>query len=206
MSKPASIPSTVWTWPLARFRDALAGQEAVPSCGATAAVGASLALALITMALAKSQARNPSEALARLLEQARSLQPVLDAHADRDMRAFGRFIDDLPRTTPEDAQRQADVRQMTEGAYRAATDALRALELARAALPLAAKGLRCDLLAGGLMLQANLRALLLNVTEDLPLLSDPTVAATFETAAGDLARRAEQVLADLLRGPPAASG
>ncbi|WP_426199566.1 cyclodeaminase/cyclohydrolase family protein [Pseudomonas sp. DC3200b2] len=206
MSKPASIPSTVWAWPLARFRDALAGQEAVPSCGATAAVGASLALALITMALAKSLERQPSEALARLLEQARSLQPTLDAHADRDMRAFGRFIDDLPHTTPEDALRQADVRRMTEGACHAAADTLRALELARTALPLAAKGLRCDLLAGGLMLHANLRALLLNVTEDLPLLADPAAAAAFEAAARNLGRQAEQALADLMQGPQAASG
>lgn len=206
MSKLASTPATVWAWPLARFRDALAGQEAVPSCGATAAVGASLALALITMALAKSLERQPTEALAQLLEQARSLQPVLDTHADRDMRAFGRFIDDLPHTAPEDAQRQADVRHMTEGAYAAAADALRGLELARDALPLAAKGLRCDLLAGGLMLQANLRALLLNVTEDLPLLTDPAAAAALEAAAQALGRRAEQAVADLMQGPPAASG
>lgn len=193
--------SSVWAWPLAEFRDALAGQAPVPSCGATAAVCGNLGLALVTMALAKTQARHPAPELAAVLSQAQALMPQLAAHADADMRAFGRFIEDLPSTEPDDAQRQADVTRMTEGARRAAEDAQQALELAVAAVPLAAQGLRCDVLAGGQMIYASVHALLLNLAEDLPLLSDKAAAQGFETARAGLAQRGESALAALLGTP-----
>ncbi|WP_263263312.1 cyclodeaminase/cyclohydrolase family protein [Pseudomonas sp. RIT-PI-S] len=192
--------SSVWAWPLARFRDALAGLEPVPSCGATAAVCGDLGLALVSMALGKSQARQPSPERARLLTEAQELLPVLAAHADRDMRAFGRFIKDLPHTEPDDALRQHDVARMTEGARRAAEDAQQALELAVAALPVTDAGLRCDVLAGGQLIHASVQALLLNVAEDLPLLSDPAASATFEAARTALAQRAEAALKTLQAG------
>lgn len=194
-------PSSVWAWPLAEFRDALAGQAPVPSCGATAAVCGNLGLALVTMALGKSQSRHPSPQLAGLLNQAQALMPRLGAHADADMRAFGRFIDDLPRTEPDDAQRQADVTRMTEGARRAAEDAQQALELAVAAAPLAAEGLRCDVLAGGQMIYASVQALLLNLAEDLPLLTDQAAAQAFKGAQAALSKRARTAVEALLDIP-----
>lgn len=194
-------PSSIWAWPLAEFRDALAGQAAVPSCGATAAVCGNLGLALVTMALGKSQSRHPSARLAALLHQAKALMPRLGAHADADMRAFGRFIEDLPRTEPDDAQRQADVTRMTEGARRAAEDAQQALELAAAAAPLAAEGLRCDVLAGGQMIYASVQALLLNLAEDLPLLTDQAAAQAFEGARAALSERARTAVEALLGIP-----
>lgn len=185
---------SVWTWPLGQFRDALAGHAPVPSCGATAAVCGTLGLALLTMALSKSQAREPHHDRAALLAQAQGLLPRLAAHADSDMRAFGRFIADLPRTEPEDALRQADVARMTEGARQAAQDGLLALELAVAALPTTEAGLRCDVLAGGRLIHASVQALLLNVGEDLPLLSDQAAAKAFENARDAIAQRAEAAL------------
>jgi formiminotetrahydrofolate cyclodeaminase len=146
------------------------------------------------MALSKSQGRNPTDQGAALLAQAQALVPRLAAHADADMRAFGRFIEDLAHTAPEDAQRQADVLRMTEGARQAAEDALEALELAVAALPASEPGLRCDVLAGGQLIHASLQALLLNLQEDLPLLSDAEAAQAFEQARALLAQRAEAAL------------
>lgn len=189
---------SVWAWPLADFKDALAGEAPVPSCGATAAVCGSLGLALVTMALGKTQARHPCAELAAVLSQAQALMPRLTAHADADMRAFGRFIEDLPSTEPDDAQRQADVARMTEGARRAAEDAQQALELAVAAAPLVAQGLRCDVLAGGQMIYASVQALLLNLAEDLPLLIDQTAAQGFEAARAELVQRGEIALEALL--------
>lgn len=190
----AAPPVSVWSWPMAAFRDALAGEAPVPSCGATAAVCANLGLALVTMALGKSQARAFSTEADALLAACRELLPPLALHADHDMRAFGRFIDDLPRTEPEDALRQQDVTRMTEGARAAAESALAALEFAVAALPLTQPGLRCDVLAGGQIIHACVQALLLNVAEDLPLLTDIAQAQGFEQARMDLARRAEAAL------------
>ncbi|WP_225774274.1 cyclodeaminase/cyclohydrolase family protein [Pseudomonas sp. Marseille-Q5115] len=183
--------SSVWAWPLARFRDALAGLEPVPSCGATAAVCGNLGLALIVMALGKSQAREAHPARETLLAEARALLPVLAAHADGDMRDFGRFIEDLPHTEPEDAQRQRDLAVLVNRTHQAAQDAQRALELAVTALPLATPSLRCDVRAGGLMLHASVHALLLNLAEDAPLLQDPGRTDQYEAQRAAIGNRAD---------------
>lgn len=183
--------SSVWAWPLARFRDALAGLEPVPSCGATAAVCGDLGLALIVMALGKSQAREAHPGRQVLLVEARRLLPVLAAHADGDMRDFGRFIEDLPHTEPEDAQRQQDIAVLVKRTHQAAEDVHKALDLAVAALPLTATGLRCDIRAGGLMLHASVHALLLNLAEDAALLQDHGTAQHFEARRKALEQRAD---------------
>jgi formiminotetrahydrofolate cyclodeaminase len=188
---------TVWAWSLSRFRDALAGSEPVPSCGATAAVCGDLGLALVIMAVSKSQVRAPTPEGTAVLAQLQALLPVLAAHADHDMRAFGRFIEDLPHTGPQDAQRQRDVRRMSEGACQAATDAQQALDLAVAALPHAASGLRCDVTAGGLMLHASVQALLLNIAEDLPLLEDADAAKALDAQRRAVSQRASAALQGL---------
>lgn len=183
--------SSVWAWPLARFRDALAGLEPVPSCGATAAVCGDLGLALIVMALGKSQAREAHPARESLLTEARALLPVLAAQADGDMRDFGRFIEDLPHTEPDDARRQQDIAAVVARACEAAETALAALELALTALPLATPSLRCDVRAGGLMLHASVHALLLNLAEDAPLLKDQGRAEHYEAQRATFERRAD---------------
>jgi len=183
--------SSVWAWPLGRFRDALAGLEPVPSCGATAAVCGDLGLALVVMALGKSQAREPEAGRDALLTQARALLPVLAAHADGDMREFGRFIEDLPHTEPDDTQRQRDIAVLVNRAQRAAEDAQQALDLAVAALPQAVPSLRCDIRAGGLILHASVHALLLNLAEDLALLKDRHSAEHHEAQRAALEQRAD---------------
>lgn len=181
---------TVWAWPLARFRDALAGLEPVPSCGATAAVCGDLGLALVAMALGKSHERQGTSQTRALLDDARRRLPQLAAHADQDMRAFGRFIRALPHTSAQSPDRQQAVRRMTEGACQAAEDAQQALELAVAALPHVAAGLQCDVRAGGLILHASVQALLLNVAEDLPLLKDAALCEVIRAQHGALSQRA----------------
>lgn len=190
---------TVWAWPLARFRDALAGLEPVPGCGATAAVCGDLGLALVAMALGKSHERQGTPQTHALLDDARCRLPQLAAHADQDMRAFGRFIQALPHTCAQAPDRQQAVRRMTEGACQAAADAQQALELAVTALPHVAAGLQCDVRAGGMLLHASVQALLLNVAEDLPLLSDTALRDGIRAQHEVLSQRAAAAMSALCR-------
>ncbi|GAB2788410.1 hypothetical protein GCM10027040_13290 [Halomonas shantousis] len=173
-----STSSSVWSMPLAEFRDAIVSRAA-PGCGAAAAAAADVGLALVMKGLRISQTRQHDARRTVLAEQAQALLHTLGRHADQDMAAFEDYLNatQLPRDSR--AQQQERDRAVAEAAVRinaiplaTAETCLEALTLATEALPLTVASLRSDVVAGGFLLHAGLSAVLLNVDANLASLDD----------------------------------
>ncbi|MBS7455743.1 cyclodeaminase/cyclohydrolase family protein [Coralloluteibacterium stylophorae] len=165
----------IWGQGLDGFRAAVAGDAPTPGCGAVAAVAADLGLALVIKALRISDRHGADASRGRLAGHAQTLLERLGAYADEDVRAFARHLraDDADVTGAEgQAHRNACAVPLAT-----AHACLEGLGLALAAWPLCAAALRSDVHAGALLLDAGLRAVLVNVEADAPALQDARARA-----------------------------
>lgn len=171
-------PDSLWGSTVADFRDAILSHSA-PGCGATAAVSADLGLALVLKGLKVSQARGQDAGRVALLERGDALLGELAGFVDRDAVALENYLEaaHLPHHDAAASSRRqralnAAAAEANEVPLEAARACLAALKLAVSALPLAARDLRSDIVAGGFLLHSGLSSILLNIDANLPGLED----------------------------------
>lgn len=188
---------SLWQLSLSEFRDQVASKQPTPSCGAAAAVGASLGLALIQMAIRLGIDRQRSEH-DELLQQSEPLQRQLMASADEDARAFGDFIE----ADSDEARRQA-ARDSIAVPLATAHACRAALRLAERTKPLVKESIRPDVVAGALMIHAAMDAVLLNVNANLALIPDEAERVDLSNSRDRLRAEANQIWLSLQRAEPA---
>lgn len=103
------MSDSIWTAPLATFRDRVAGLDPVPAGVSAAAVTATLGLALATKVLEIASKRKDfsgdRELAAGLLHQARNKSQILVQLAEEDIVVFRRYLDALRRKESIDEAR-----------------------------------------------------------------------------------------------------
>jgi len=197
------MKSSLWELQLSEFCECTASADPTPGGGSVAMVGATLGLGLVIMALEISLNKEkdlPRASMTRaLVERARQLLSELRRHADEDIIAFQRYMEALRLPKEGDEQkafRQKSISEAVEHAtrtpLRAAQDTLKGIEVAVAAVELTAKNVISDVGAGVAMMEAGLRGVLLNVTINLPYLSDQSLVEEFSTQKRDCQRLATE--------------
>jgi formiminotetrahydrofolate cyclodeaminase len=160
---------SVWTQRLDDFREATAGRQPTPGCGAAAAVTADVGLALVVKGLRISEAHSSEPHRHELLQAAEALLGRAGVFADHDMQAFNDYLS-AAREGLE--QKQAAARQACAVPLALAHCCIEALELAIAAWPCTAANVQSDIQAGAILIHAGLSAALINVDADMASLED----------------------------------
>jgi formiminotetrahydrofolate cyclodeaminase len=192
---------------IASFLRDLAARQAAPGGGATAALHAAQAAALIAMVARYSDGpRYDAGVVTRVLSAADPLAAEALGLAEADGIAFGKVTDayQLPRGSAEEkAARSAAIALALGGAARPQADLValcaRLAGLAADLLPTANRNLIGDLLAAAASIQAAAQVARVNIETSLPAIrgADPALAAELATVAGDAAGvigRASEVL------------
>lgn len=178
---------SLWRWPLASFRDALASDSPTPGGGSAAMVSATLGLGLVVMALRVTANKSADRAfLDTLILSGERLLRDLSDHADADVAVFDCYMAalKLPKATEaETAARRAALQEATVAAteipLNAAQTALEAIDLAAQAAPLAATRIVSDVGAGAAMLRGAVEAVLYAVDVNLRGLDDARKRADY---------------------------
>jgi len=200
------------------FLRQLAARTSAPGGGATAALHAAQAAALIAMVARFSDGpRSDAEVVERVLPAADALMDEALGLAEADGAAFGKVIEAyrLPRQTPDEQQaRSGAIAQALAGAARPPADLLvlsaRLIALAEELLPTANRNLIGDLLAATASARAaaeisrvNIEANLSGLHDSLPAQSGTTeqeltvaLIAAVSSAAGIIVR-AEHLAAEV---------
>jgi methenyltetrahydrofolate cyclohydrolase len=149
----------------------------------TAALGAASIQKAVTVSLKKSAAdfvRHQS--LLDLSYRVSALMASLSELADADSLVFQRYLSAcaLPRNTENEKALRRTAREdglvrATEVPLEAAAEMARGLEFAEAAASLVDIHVRSEVLAGGVLLQASIESVLLNVDANLTGISDETI-------------------------------
>ncbi|EJN34699.1 methenyl tetrahydrofolate cyclohydrolase [Pseudomonas sp. GM78] len=184
---------SIWLTSLESFRNRIAADTPVPSCGATSCVCASFGLALLLMALRKSDTRHLEDQREKNIHEVEQLMDVMKAHADNDVRAFSAYIEE-PLSDAQGHSQQRTL-EVTLGALAAARGCLQGIELAQCGLPCVKPSLQCDVVAAVLILHASLSALLLNVDSDVDQIVPSARRAELAQDRRDLQQKADEALA-----------
>lgn len=174
--------SSIWSMTLAAFRDATAANSSTPSCGAAAAVSATMGSALILMALRISESKSAAPGRSELIKRVEQQMAKLGTYADADVKAFERYMD--AARLPEHSSIQAEEREQevqdavveaTQVPLETAETCLELLRLAEEGVSFTSENVLSDILSGSLLLQGGLSAVLLNVDADAKMLEEGTV-------------------------------
>ncbi len=191
----------VWEQTLDHFRDALAHRP-MPGCGAAASVTAALGVALILKGLHLSQQHETSEARRTLIGEGERLKEQLGPLADEDIAAFEGLMAafQMPQDTEhEKAGRHRAIQQAAATAVDVplATARLcqKALSLGERAGEYSEKQFASDTQAGGELLAAALRSVLLNVEANIDLLGSEAEKRRVQAAHDELKEQAAVLLA-----------
>jgi formiminotetrahydrofolate cyclodeaminase len=154
---------SIWSDTLAEFRDKAGGTDPVPAGVSISAVTASLALSLIAKVLRIKRADTT------LLDAVKLESKRLAQLADRDIRAFERYMDCVRSKQPKDDAMREAIRVPMD----AARSAMRGIELCREATAVFSTGLTAaDLGAAACLLRGAAQAMLLGVESNLTHLPD----------------------------------
>lgn len=186
------------------FLDALASKEPVPGGGSTAALGGSLAAALVSMVcnltLGKEGYEQAQERLTEILQQAEALRRELPQLLEADAAGYGKVMAAyrLPRKTDEQKQaRQAAIQlALVEAVEVPLQIADRCAQVLKLALPAAELGNRwaiSDAAAGALLAEASLRAALLNVYVNMASITDRAYVDSLRSKVAELTQDSEAI-------------
>ncbi|HEX4353123.1 MAG TPA: cyclodeaminase/cyclohydrolase family protein [Polyangiales bacterium] len=199
------MSSSLWDWTLAQTRDATASASPTPGGGSIAAISGTFGLSLVVMALEITNKKAPSDTLASLLAEGRSLLDRLSAHADRDVELFERYLRAvrLPKATEsESAARDSALSvatlEATEAPLMAAADQLSALSYAEPAVAAIQANVRSDVYAGADILLGAVHASLRNVDINLPHVSDEKQRAVISARADEIAAQSRALHARIV--------
>ncbi|RUR33110.1 cyclodeaminase/cyclohydrolase family protein [Vreelandella nanhaiensis] len=196
---PHSAP--IWQQDLTCFRDSLAHQP-MPGCGSASSVVASMGLALILKGLHLSQQHEASEARALLITEGESLKHQLAPLADKDVAAFEELMAALQMPQHNDKQKAARRTAVQAAATTAVDVPLQTARLCQAALNLGERAgsysenqFNSDTQAGGELLAAALRSVLLNVVANIDSLGSEAEKRRAQEAHDELKQQAAVLVA-----------
>jgi len=178
------MADSIWKSTLAGFRDQLATAAPTPAGVSTAAVSASLGLALLMKVLEITRNRKNFSGDPRRIEEmlvsARQASLQLDQCADDDIAAFNAYMSTrLP----------AALHRAIEVPLRAGHAAVTGIDLCREASAWTPKSIAPDLGAAASLLAASARAILLSVDSNAQHLTDPRFQQEVMTEHQALLRR-----------------
>jgi methenyltetrahydrofolate cyclohydrolase len=191
---------------IAAFLDQLAARVPAPGGGATAALHAAQAAALIAMVARSSHgARYNAELMDRIITEADELRQDALALAEADAEAFGAVAEAyrLPRETEQEQQdRSAAISAALGGAARPPADVVRTAllvtSLAEELLPAGNRAMITDVAAGAEAARAAAVTARLIIEVNLKGITDPMLRDEFAataTAADTVIARADQIVA-----------
>jgi methenyltetrahydrofolate cyclohydrolase len=191
---------------IAAFLDQLAARVPAPGGGATAALHAAQAAALIAMVARYSHgARYNAELMDRIITEADELRQDALALAEADAEAFGAVAEAyrLPRETEQEQQdRSAAISAALGGAARPPADVVRTAllvtSLAEELLPAGNRAMITDVAAGAEAARAAAVTARLIIEVNLKGITDPMLRDEFAataTAADTVIARADQIVA-----------
>jgi len=197
LSKAAT---SLWMLTAAQLRDRVASIDPTPGGGSVSIVTAALAVASIHKGIVVSlkkltvdSARHKS--LLDMRSQTSALMVSLSQLADADSLAFQGYLEAsaLPQATEaEKATRkiakEASLVRATQVPLEAAVEMGRGLESAEAATGLVDTHVRSEVSAGGMLLRASIRSVLLSVDANLPGISDASMRAALKQQRDELER------------------
>ncbi|WP_159811730.1 cyclodeaminase/cyclohydrolase family protein [Pseudomonas sp. 18058] len=186
---------SLWSCTLDSFCEQVASVAAVPSCGATACVTASLALALLQMAIRKSCDQEVGNTALGIAAEVERLLDVMKAHADNDMRTFGAFTENAAAGSSRPSRQYA--LDITLGSLAAARSCYEGIALAQSAISKVKRTLQCDVVSSALMMHASLSALLINVETDAANFTPSTHTEELTRTRAELQSQADELLARL---------
>jgi formiminotetrahydrofolate cyclodeaminase len=191
---------------IAAFLDQLAARIPAPGGGATAALHAAQAAALLAMVARYSNGpKYDAELMNRIVTEADALREDALALAEADEKAFAAVAEAyrLPRTTEQETSaRSAAISSATAGAARPPADVVRTalllVSLAEDLLPAGNRNVITDVAAAAAAARAAAVTARLIIEINLKGITDPVLAEEFGTAAavaGTVAERADAIVA-----------
>ena len=200
---------SVWSWPLAAFRDRTASDAPTPGGGSAAMVSAAIGMGLVLMALrvTSRKAADP-DSIAPLIAAGGTLLAELSGHADADIAVFEAYMAALrlPKASEaEKAARRAALADAaaagTETLLNAAQSTLEALSIAEQAAHAVQDNILSDVGAGGALLFGAVTAVLFTVDINLPGIKEKerhTDFATSRVHLGDATKRRYDAIQSIL--------
>jgi formiminotetrahydrofolate cyclodeaminase len=182
----------------AQLRDQVASTDPTPGGGSVSIVAATLGVASIqkgvTVSLKKSAANLARhQALLHLSSRASALMASLSELADADSLAFQAYLEAcaLPRTTEDEkafrrAAKENGLLRATRIPLEAATEMARGLDFSEAATKLVDPHVRSEVLAGGVLLRASIKSVLLSVDANLSGISDIAIRSALKLQRDEL--------------------
>ncbi|MGH9597437.1 MAG: cyclodeaminase/cyclohydrolase family protein [Edaphobacter sp.] len=176
--------ASLWMLTAAQLRDQVASTAPTPGGGSVSIVAATLGVASIQKAVAVSLKKSAADfdrhqQLLEVGSKASALIATLSDFADADSHAFQRYVEAcaLPRMTEDErtlrrAAREDGLVRATQIPLDAATEMSRGVEIAEAAAKLVDAHVRSEVLAGGILLRASIKSVLLSVDANLSGISD----------------------------------
>jgi len=186
----------------AQLRDQVASTDPTPGGGSVSIVTAVLGAAAIQKGVAVSLEKSATDlaryqSLLELSSRVSVLMASLSELADADSLAFQSYLKAcaLPVTTESEkafrlAARQEGLVRATQIPLEAATEMARGLEYAEAAARLVNSHVRSEVLAGGVLLRASIKSVLLSVDANLPGISDAALCDALKRQRNELERAA----------------
>lgn len=191
---------SLWTLTAAQLRDQVASTDPTPGGGSVSIVTATLGVASIhkgvIVSLKKSEAGSARyHSLLEISSGASALMVSLSELADADSLAFQCYLEAcaLPRTTEAEktvrkAAREAGLVRATQIPLQAAAEMGGGLAFAEAAEKLVDIHVRSEVLAGGVLLRASIKSVLLSVDANLSGISDAVLRDALKLQQNELER------------------
>jgi formiminotetrahydrofolate cyclodeaminase len=180
----SNASASLWTLTAAQLREQVASTAPTPGGGSVSIVAATLGVASIQKAVAVSLKRSAADfarhqALLDLRSSTAALMASLSALADADSLAFQAYLKacTLSLATEDEkafrrVAKQESLIRATRIPLQAATEMTRGLEFSEAATKLVDPHVRSEVLAGGVLLGASIKCVLLSVDANLSGISD----------------------------------
>lgn len=195
----------IWEQTLGHFGDSLA-RKPMPGCGAAASVTAALGVALILKGLHLSQQHETSEARRALLGEGERLKEQLGPLADKDIAAFEGLMAAFQMPHHDEQEKTARCCAIQQAAATAVDVPLQTARLCQKALSLCVQAGGCseqqfasDTRAGGELLGAALRSVLLNVEANIDSLGSEAEKRRAQEAHDELKEQAALLVARIAR-------
>lgn len=194
--------TSLWTLTTAQLRDQVASTDPTPGGGSVSIVAAALGAASIHKGVTVSLKRSATDsarhlALLEFSSRVSALMIRLSELADADSLAFQGYLRAcaLPLTTEAEiafrqAARQDGLVRATQIPLEAAAEMVRGLDAADAAARLVDPHVRSEVLAGGMLLRASIKSVLLSVDANLPGISDAALGDALKQRRDELERAA----------------
>lgn len=192
--------TSLWMLTAAQLRDKVASIDPTPGGGSVSIVAAALAVALIHKGIVVSLKKltvdsAKHKSLLDMRSQSSALMVSLSQLADADSLAFQGYLEAsaLPQATEAEKAirkiaKEASLVRATQVPLEAAVEMGRALESAEAATGLVDTHVRSEVSAGGILLRASIRSVLLSVDANLPGISDASLRANLKQQRDELER------------------